>query len=226
MINPAHQAQLDHSSLGKLELYVRYPVINQEDHLSSLLHDQVPAAAYLIPPAQQVHLSMLHWLDILCTHLQPVFTVGYYITHSFFPSEEDFLEGFDLAIITALEQQQFPPLRNWLTSVYALYVPEQLMPSPQAKEWLSSPGMWRRQLPNGARLAYAMPETLDEVRIRELCTACDTLLAQRDRAQLPLARIYLQRAQEIAAAIQQKNYPFSRLLSQLTYMEEHPEMFS
>ena len=225
VFDPEKQARLKQLPFGKLELYVRYPVINGEARLSALPPDKAPAAAYLVPPYQQVHTAMLHWLEILCLKLQPVFAVGYYITHSFIPSEGDFLEGFDIATITALEQQQFPPLRDWLESVYALYVPEPLMASPQAEEWLSSPGMWKRQLPNDAWLAYSMPETLDEARIRDFCTACDTILEQRDRAQLPLARNYLQRAQEIAATIQREHYPFNRLLSQLTYLEEHPEMF-
>ncbi|MGH2478887.1 MAG: hypothetical protein ACRDHW_04425 [Ktedonobacteraceae bacterium] len=222
------QAVCERSSLGKLTLSISHPTIEIEHRLSPLPVGQAPSAAYLVPPYQQIHLAVLHWLEMLCTQLQPAFAVGYYSTNSFLAPEENFLYQFDLAMIAALEQSQFPPLRDWLTSVYTLYVPAPLMTSPQAEEWLTSPGMWRRQLSNQAWLAYCMPETFDEVRVEEFNKAAASILdwATRDRTQFPLARIYLQRAQEILAITQRHNTITKLQFDQLTYMEEHPEMFS
>ena len=215
---------LEQLKLGKLELYVRRPMIDAEQRLLTLPVDQAPDAAYMVPPYQQVHIAMNHWVEVLCQRLQPAFAAGYYVTNSFFARENDFLRGFDIATITALEQNRFPPLTDWLTSVYLLYAPASLLESPQAAEWFSSPAMWTRQLPDGGRIAYAMPETLDEIRVRDFNTACSNILRQRDRAQLPLARVYLQRAQEILSVTQQVNYTTNRLLEQLEYMEQHPDM--
>lgn len=238
--------------LGKLELSVRYPVIDGRHRLTALPVVQAPASAYLIPPFQQIHLAMIHWVEILCVKLQPALAIGYYATNSYLTSddvnevsfyESRFLHGFDRAVIAALDQNQFPLLREWLESVYILYVPAHLMESPQAnawfstpimrrrrlpddtgwaREWPSFPAMWRRPLPNGAWLAYVMPRTLDEVRVQDFITACNKLLRQRDRGQLPLARIYLQRAQEIEAVTPHVSTP-AWLLEQLEYMEQDPD---
>lgn len=219
------KAMLERLSLSRLELFVKYPVINVDQRLAALPQQQVPAAAYLIPPYQQIHLTMTYWVEILCLKLQAAFAVGYYATNSYFPDEADFRCGFDLAMISALEHNQLPSLRDWFTSIYLLYAPAALRKLPQAEEWFCSPVMWERRLSNGGSLAYALPETLDEIRAKDFNSACDALLKQRDRAQLPLARIYLQRAQEIPMVSLGTRYATASLLEQVEYMEQHPDIF-
>ena len=70
-----------------------------------------------------------------------------------------------------------------------------------------------------------MPETPDELRVRDFNAAAEALLQQRDRAQLPLAQIYLQRAQAIPAVSARLRHRTSLLLEQLAFMEQNPDIF-
>ena len=106
--------------------------------------------------------------------------------------------------------------------IYILYVPEHFLVASQIDEWLSASMKWSRRLSEGGWIAYALPETYDDSLIQDFNAACAAILKQNDRSRLPLARIYLQRALEIAAVIQQTNAKTTRLLSQLTYMEHNP----
>jgi hypothetical protein len=223
---PEEKAVLERLSLGRLEVCVQYPVIDAKHRLADALPpEQVPDSAYLVPPYQQIHLTMMHWLEILCLKLQPAFAVGYYATDSYFPDESDFRHEFDIAMISALEQNQLPPFHKWFNNIYLLYTPASLLEAPQAEEWFSSPQMWTRHLENGGRIGYAMPETLDEIRAKDFNTEAEKLLRQNKQERLPLARIYLQRAQEIATVTQSTNYTTLRLLEQVEYMEQNPEIF-
>jgi|GEM_PF-5316466 len=107
--------------MGKLELSVRYPIIDLQDRLPLFPPSQVPPSAYLMPPYQNIHLAMTHWCEILFSQLHPAFAVGYYSTNSYAASESLFQHEFDVAMITALEHNQFPPLRDWLNSIYRAF---------------------------------------------------------------------------------------------------------
>lgn len=210
--------------LGRLELFVRYPVINAAQRLAKLPPQQIPASAYLVPPYQQIHLALAHWVEVLCLKLHPALAVGYYATNSYFPDEEDFRKGFDIAMISALEQNQLPHRQDWLEHIYLLYVPAQLRDIAQVEEWLSAT-MWQRQLANDGILAYTMPETPEEIRAKEFNMAGETILKARDRTQFLSARSYLQRAQEIPHVSSSTRYNTSRLFEQLQYMEQNPDLF-
>ncbi len=232
-LSPEQLAARERLQFGKLQLSIRYPNIASWQRIKALPTDNIPATAYLIPPYEQAHLAMAHWMEVLCAHLHPAFAVGYYATNSYAASESDiewdfetyFLKEFDVAVATALESGQFPALSTWLDQkqIYLLYAPAHLMTAATVEAWLATPGRWSRRLPDGAWLAFSMPEAYDVTLYEEYYAAADALLKEirmsDNRARLPEARAYVQRAQALAPLLQPPKQSVNLLLGQLEYLE-------
>ncbi len=222
-LSPEQLAARASLQYGILQLSINYPSIASWQRIKASPTDRIPATAYLIPPYEQAHLAMVHWVEVLCAHARPAFAVGFYASNSYATSDEYFIKEFDVAVATALESQRLPALSKWLDQIYLIYAPKQLMTPVTAEEWLTTQGRWSRQLPDGAWLAYSMPETYDLTVYEEYYAAADALLTEirtsNNRARLPEARAYVQRAQVMASLLQPPDPSVSILVSQLENLE-------
>jgi hypothetical protein len=138
--------------MGNMPEYIRIPA-------GPLAHEE----GYLIPPYLQTELILVHWAEILCQSLHPLFAFSCDVERGLAASEGDYTAHSDRAFMGALEKGELPPINEWIKDLDIVYFPAFLVEKAQELPWMHAPDRWSKRLSDGGLFSYALSDRYEQV---------------------------------------------------------------